>query len=81
MAKRAIRFLILSMLTTSWLVTPVVTQAEAATTSTKHVKKVRVTHQRSRAVGKAADPSASPYSSIKYEDDFDRKNAGGGGGY
>jgi len=78
MAKRAIRFLILSMLTASWLVVPVVTQAEAATTSAKHVKKkVRVTHQRP----KATDPSANPYSSTRYEDDFDRKNAGGGGGY
>ncbi|SHN61473.1 hypothetical protein [Bradyrhizobium erythrophlei] len=77
MAKRAIGFLILSMLTTSWLVVPVVTQAEAATTN-KHIKKkMRVVHQRPSA----ADPSASPYSSIKYEDDFDRKNAGGGGGY
>jgi hypothetical protein len=77
MAKRAIRFLILSMLTTSLLVVPVVTQGEAATTG-KHIKKkMRVVHQHPRA----ADPSASPYSSNRYEDDFDRKNAGGGGGY
>ena len=75
MAKRAIGFLILSMLTTSWLVVPVVTQAEAATTSSKHTKKrVRVVHQSP----KAADRSASPFSSTKYEDDFDRKNGGGG---
>ena len=78
MAKLAIRFLMLSMLTTSWLVIPVVTQAVAATTSTKHMKKkVRVVHQRP----KAAAPYASPFSSNRYEDDFDRKNAGGGGGY
>ena len=77
MAKLAICFLILSVLTTSWLVVPVVTPAEAATTG-KHVKKkVRVVHQRP----KATDPSASPFSSNRYEDDFDRKNAGGGGGY
>ena len=77
MAKRAIRILILSMLTTSLPVVPVVAQAEAATNG-KHIKKkTRVVHQRPRA----ADPSASPYSSNRYEDDFDRKNAGGGGGY
>jgi hypothetical protein len=82
MAKPAIRFLILSMLTASLLVMPVVTPAEAATTGTKHIKKkMRLVHQRPKAVGKVADPSASPYSSIRYEDDFDRKNAGGGGGY
>ena len=81
MAKLAVRFLILSMFATSWLVVPGVTQAEAATTS-KHIKKkMRVVHQRPNAAGKAADPSASPYSSTRYEDDFDRKNAGGGGGY
>jgi hypothetical protein len=78
MAKLAVRFLILSMLTTSLLVFPIVTQAEAATTSGKHVKKkMRVVHQRP----KAADPYASPFSSNRYDDDFDRKNAGGGGGY
>ena len=77
MAKLAIRFLIFSMLTASLSVTAIVTQAEAATTS-KHVKKkVRVVHQRP----KAADPYASPFSSNRYDDDFDRKNAGGGGGY
>ena len=83
MAKLAIRFFILSMLTTSWVVIPIVTQAEAATTG-KHIKKrVKVVHQRPKAVGpkavgRAADPSASPYSSNRYEDDFDRKAAGGG---
>jgi hypothetical protein len=78
MAKSAIRFLILSMLTTSLVAFPIVTQAEAATTSSKHVKKrMRVVHQRP----KAADPYASPFSSNRYDDDFDRKNAGGGGGY
>jgi hypothetical protein len=79
MTKFAFRLLIFSMLTTSLLVAPIVTQVEAAATgTTKHVKKkVRVTHQRP----KAADPYASPFSTNKYEDDFDRKNAGGGGGY
>lgn len=78
MAKLAVRFFILSMLTTSLLVAPIATNAEAATTSTKHVrKKVRVTHRSPGAV----NPSASPYSNNPYENDFDRKNAGGGGGY
>ncbi len=76
MAKIAIRLLVLSMFTTSLLVTPVVTPANA-TTSSKHMKKkVRVTHQSP----KAADPYASPFTS-KYDEDFDRRNAGGGGGY
>jgi hypothetical protein len=60
------------------LVTSIVTPGKAATTSSKHQKKkVRVVHQRP----KAADPYASPYSSNPYENDFDRRNAGGGGGY
>ena len=78
MAKIAIRLLVLSMFTTSLLVTPIVAPVNAATTSNKHAKKkVRVTHQSP----KAADPYVSPFSSNKYEDDFDRRNAGGGGGY
>jgi hypothetical protein len=77
MAKIAIRLLVLSMFTTSLLVSSVVTPANAATTSSKHAKKkVRVTHQSP----KAADPYASPFTS-KYDEDFDRRNAGGGGGY
>jgi hypothetical protein len=78
MAKIAIRLLVLSMLTTSLLVAPVVAPADAATTSGKHAKKkMRVVHQRP----KAADPYASPYSNNPYENDFDRRNAGGAGGY
>jgi hypothetical protein len=77
MPKLAVRFLVLSMLTTSLLVMPIVTQADAATTSHKHIKKrARVVHQSP----KLADPGANPFAS-KYENDFDRKNAGGGGGY
>ena len=77
MAKLAIRFFMFLMLTTSLLVLPVVTPAEAAT-SGKHIKKkVRVTHHSQRV----AKPLANPYSNNPYEDDFDRKNAGGGGGY
>lgn len=83
MRKLAVRLLILSMFTTALLVGPVVTQVNAATHSSKEVKqKKRVVHRgpavaRTRA---APDPSANPFAS-KYEDDFDRKNAGGGGGY
>jgi hypothetical protein len=77
MPKLAVRILVLSMLTTSLLVMPIVTWANAATTSHKHIKKrVRVVHQSP----KLADPGANPFAS-KYEDDFDRRNAGGGGGY
>lgn len=78
MAKFAVRFLILSMVTTSLLIAPAVTGADAATTSGKHMKKrTKIVHQRP----KAADPYASPFSSNKYDEDFDRKNAGAGGGY
>lgn len=78
MAKLAVPFLLLSMLTTSLLLTPIVTPVEAATTDTTHVKKkVRVTHRSQRV----ATPQANPYSNNPYDNDFDRKNAGGGGGY
>jgi len=78
MAKLAIRLLMLSMLTTSLMATPIVTQVNAATTSSKHVNKhmkkgVRAMHQSPRVAG----PSASPYPK-NYDDDFDRKAAGGG---
>ncbi len=74
MAKIAIRLLVLSMFATSLLVTPIVAPANAATTSGKHVKKkVRVTHQSPRVAG----PSTSSYPR-NYDDDFDRKAAGGG---
>jgi hypothetical protein len=78
MAKLALRFLILSMFTTSLLVTPIVTQVQAATTNGKHLKKKRVSvvHRSPRGAG----PSASPFPT-NYDDDFDRKNAGGAGGY
>ena len=70
----AVRLLTLSMLTTSLSVAPIVTQVNAATTHGKHMKKrVGAVHQNPKA-----DPSANPFAS-KYEDDFDRKNGGGGG--
>lgn len=79
MAKIAVRLLMLLMFTTPLVVAPVVTDASAATTTTKqtsnkHVKKkVRVTHQ----TPGAANPAASPYGN-RYEDDPDRRAAGGG---
>ena len=75
MKKLAVRLLMFSMLATSLLVVPVVTPAGAATTSSKHMKKkqVRAVHQSP----KVANPSASPFGS-RYEDDPDRKAAGGG---
>jgi len=78
MPKLSVRFLILSMFTAALLVGPVITQAHAATTSSKHIKKnkVRVVHQAPRA----KDPNANPFGS-SYEDDEDRKKASGGGGY
>ncbi len=76
MAKLAVRFLILSILTTSLAIVPAVTQLEAATTSHKHMKKrVRVVQPSPRA-----NPSTNPFAS-SYDNDFDRKSAGGGGGY
>ena len=73
-AKIAIRFLILSMFTTSLLAAPIATPANAATTSSKHMKKgVRVVHQRPNVAG----PAAGQYPK-NYDDDFDRKAAGGG---
>jgi hypothetical protein len=79
MAKLAVRLLLLSMFATSLMVTAIVTQVEAATTSSKHMKKkrVRVVHQNPGA----AVPSANPYSNNPYEDDPDRRRAAGGGGY
>ena len=75
MTKLAVRILMLSIFVTSLLAAPMVTPVEAAATSSKHMKKKKaaVTHQSP----KAANPSASPYGS-RYEDDPDRKAAGGG---
>ena len=74
MRNLAVRLLTLSMLTASLVVSPLVTQVSAAASS-KHAKKktARVMHQSPRAPNTSANPYAS-----KYEDDFDRKSAGGG---
>jgi hypothetical protein len=77
MKKPALRLLMLSILTTSLVAVPAVTQVSAATSNT-HVKKKKVVHQSP----KTANPSAKSYSNNPYEEDEDRKRAaGGGGGY
>ena len=76
MSKLAIRLLILSISATALVVAPMVTPVKAATTTSKETK-IKKTAHRSPA---ARDPSANPFSSNMY-DDFDRRNAGGGGGY
>jgi hypothetical protein len=55
----------------------VVSPANAATNDSKHVKKHAKRVHRAPAVQSAK--SQNPFPS--YDDDFDRKNAGGGGGY
>jgi hypothetical protein len=78
MNKLAIRLLTLAMYATALVVVPMVTPAKAATNSSKEIKKKKKMTNRSPATG---DPrSANPFSSNMY-DDFDRRNAGGGGGY
>ena len=76
MKKFTIRLLALVIFATPLMAVPVVSPANAATNDSKHVKKHTRKIQRAPAV-KNANKSLLP----SYEDDFDRKNAGGGGGY
>ena len=76
MTKFTIRLLALAIFATPLVAIPVVSPADAATNDSKHVKKHAKKIQRAPAVQNA---NKSPYPS--YDDDFDRKNAGGGGGY
>ena len=78
MVKFAIRLLALAILATPLAALPVITQANAATTNNKHVKK----HARAAQPAQSArDPGRNPFAS-KYEDDEDRRRANsGGGGY
>lgn len=82
MSKFTIRLLMLGMYATALVVVPMVTPAKAATNSSREIKKKKRMTHRSPGIGhtKSSDPSANPFSSNMY-DDFDRKNAGGGGGY
>jgi hypothetical protein len=76
MTKFTIRLLALAIFATPLVAIPVVSPADAATDGKTHVKKHAKKIQRAPAVRGA---SKSPFPS--YDDDFDRKNAGGGGGY
>jgi hypothetical protein len=77
MIKFAIRLLALAILTTPLAALPIITHADAATSHSKRLKKHVRTVQHAPAV---QDPYKNPFSSNNGED-FDRKNAGGGGGY
>jgi hypothetical protein len=72
-----IRLLALAIFATPMMAIPVVSPANAATNDSKHVKKHAKSVHRAPAVQSAK--SQNPFPS--YDDDFDRKNAGGGGGY
>ena len=81
MTKFAIRLLTLAMYAAPLAVVPMVTPAKAATNSSKEIKKKKtISHSPGIANAKSSNPSANPFSSNMY-DDFDRRNAGGGGGY
>ena len=80
MSKFAIRLLTLTLYATALVVVPMVTPAKAATNSSKEIKKKKKMTYRSPRITNARSPSSNPFSSNMY-DDFDRKNAGGGGGY
>jgi hypothetical protein len=81
MTKFAIGLLTLAMYAASLVVVPMVTPAKAVTNSSKEIKKKkRISRSPGIVNAKSSDPSANPFSSDMY-DDFDRKNAGGGGGY
>jgi hypothetical protein len=71
-----IRLLTLAIFATPLTGIPKVSPADAATNGKTHAKKHAKKIQRAPAVQNA---NKSQYPS--YEDDFDRRNAGGGGGY
>jgi hypothetical protein len=71
-----IRLLTLAMFATPLTAIPRVSPADAATNGKTHVKKHTRQIQRAPA---AQNANKSQYPS--YENDFDRRNAGGGGGY
>ncbi|HLX17520.1 MAG TPA: hypothetical protein VKS24_20205 [Bradyrhizobium sp.] len=74
MSKLSIRLLILSITAAGLVAAPIVTPVEAAT----KVSKVKKTKRTAYRAPPAKDPGANPFSHDMYED-FDRKNAGGGG--
>jgi hypothetical protein len=76
MKKFTIRLLTLAIFATPLTVIPRISPADAATNGKTHVKKHAKRIQRAPAV-QNANKSSFP----SYENDFDRRNAGGGGGY
>jgi len=76
MTKFTVRLLALAIFATPMMAVAAISPANAATNDSKHVKKHTRKVQRAPAV-KDANKSLFP----SYENDFDRKNAGGGGGY
>lgn len=76
MKKFTILLLTLAIFATPLVAIPMVSPADAATNGKNHVKKHAKKIQRTPAI---QDASKSPFPPI--EEDFDRKNAGGGGGY
>jgi hypothetical protein len=76
MSKLAIRLLVLSMTVTGLVAAPIVTPVKAATKVSKIKKNKRTAYR----AAPAKDPGANPFSH-DMNDDFDRRNAGGGGGY
>jgi hypothetical protein len=76
MKKITIRLLTLAIFVTPLVAVPMVSPAGAATNDKTHAKKHARKIQRAPAI---KDASKNPFPS--YEDDFDRRNAGGGGGY
>jgi hypothetical protein len=77
MTKFAIRLLTLAICATPLVALPVITDAQAATSEDKPVKKHVKKAQRAPAI---KDPYKSPFAA-KPEDDFERRNSAGGGGY
>ena len=78
MTKFTIRLLALAIFAMPLVTIPVVSPANAATNDSKHVKKqVKRVHRAPAPAVRNANKSPFP----SYDDDFDRKNAGGGGGY
>ena len=76
MSKSAIRLLALAICSAAFVVVPTITPVKAATKVTKIKKNKRTAYR----AAPAKDPGANPFSH-DMNDDFDRRNAGGGGGY
>ena len=79
MSKLAVGFFTIAIYAMALMTVPMVTPAEAAAESGKqHIKKNK---RKSYSGGTACDPWSPDHSACSASEDFDRKNAGGGGGY